>query len=55
MEMTTSGNAFYDVLLLPCGAECDCPDFHYCRDHHDPKGCKHIAGLRAVGLLKGYP
>ena len=44
---------FYDVMLLPTGPECTCPDFIFCREHKDPKGCKHIAALRAVRILEG--
>ena len=41
----------YDVHVDEHGAHCTCPDFIYARDHKDVKGCKHIAGLRAAGLL----
>lgn len=44
----------YDVALLPHGPECTCPDFNYCRDHKDEKGCKHIASLRKAGMLWRY-
>jgi hypothetical protein len=51
---TPSEPPFYDVLLSPVhGPLCDCPDFNWRRDGRDPKGCKHICALRAVGLLKG--
>lgn len=51
---TPSEQAVHDVLLSPVhGPICDCPDFVFRRDGRDPKGCRHIAALRAVGLLKG--
>ncbi len=50
-RLTQGNGRSYDVILKPTGAECDCPDFHYCRNHIDAKGCKHVCSLRAVGLL----
>lgn len=41
----------YDVHIDEFGAHCTCPDFIFARDNKDPKGCKHIAALRAAGLL----
>lgn len=41
----------YDVILTEHGAECDCPDFTFCRQYQE-KGCKHVAACRAVGLLR---
>lgn len=41
----------HDVSLGPYGPTCDCGDFHWRRDSKDRGGCKHIASLRAVGLL----
>ncbi len=41
----------YHVILTPTGAQCDCPDWIFCRDGRDPKGCRHIVALRAHGLL----
>lgn len=42
----------YDVIIRGrLGGECDCPDFVRCRQHKDFAGCKHLVGLRAVGLL----
>jgi hypothetical protein len=33
------------------GCRCTCGDFVYRREHLDPKGCKHIRAMVAVGLL----
>jgi predicted nucleic acid-binding Zn finger protein len=49
------GGEFYEVILRDHGAECSCPDFIFARENRDRKGCKHIAGLRAVGLLRREP
>ena len=51
-RLTKADGTSYDVALLPHGAECTCEDFIWCRANKDPKGCKHCAALRAVGLLK---
>ena len=40
----------YDVHLDEHGAHCSCGDFNF-RHQHDGQGCKHIAALRAVGLV----
>jgi hypothetical protein len=37
------------------GVECSCPDWVYSRDGKDPKGCKHVASLRALTLLPPAP
>lgn len=34
------------------GPICDCPDFIFRHDGIDPKGCKHIRALRALGLIR---
>ena len=47
--------SIYNVILTKHGAECDCPDFIWRRNNKDPKGCRHICGLRAVGLLRRTP
>jgi hypothetical protein len=41
----------YTVAVTEHGPCCDCADFTFRRDGLDPNGCKHIASLRAVGLL----
>ena len=51
IRLTQDDGTTYDVILRPWGAECECADFHYCRDHKDEKGCKHVAALRGVNLL----
>lgn len=53
-RMNTDGTVSdsWTVQVSPHGPECDCPDFVWCREGLDQKGCKHVAGLRAVGLLE---
>ena len=51
-RLTKPDGEFFDVILNEHGAQCTCPDFVWRREHRDPKGCKHIAALRSVGLLK---
>lgn len=46
------GGEHYDVHVTGGEALCDCKDFAYRRHRKDPKGCRHIAALRATGLLK---
>jgi hypothetical protein len=41
----------YDAALTEHGHTCSCPDFIFNRDGEDPKGCKHLAALRACHLL----
>jgi hypothetical protein len=41
----------YDVLETSGGSTCQCKDF-LSRRENELKGCKHIEGLRAVGLLE---
>lgn len=50
-RLRKSNGVFYDVIFLPMGPECTCEDFVWCREHKDPKGCKHCCALRAVRLL----
>ena len=52
-RLTKPDGSSYDVALTPAGATCTCPDFVWCREHKDERGCKHCCGLRAVGLLGG--
>ena len=42
----------YDVILTPHGPVCDCPDFIHCREHKDPRGCKHVLALRTQGVVE---
>jgi hypothetical protein len=42
----------YDVARTEQGTTCDCPDFAWRRDGIEEDGCKHIVGLKAVGLLQ---
>ena len=51
-RLTKTNGESFDVSLLPHGAECTCPDFAWCRQNKDPKGCKHIAALRSASLLQ---
>lgn len=43
---------FYDVHVDGRETSCTCPDFIVRRKNQDKKGCKHIAAVRAVGLLR---
>lgn len=45
----------YDCVLFVDGPHCDCPDFHQARQNKDPKGCKHLAALRATGVINDLP
>jgi hypothetical protein len=54
-RLTKTDDSSYDVALTEHGPVCSCPDFLYARDGHDEKGCKHVASLRAVGLLRREP
>jgi len=49
-------NGVITYQILQCGQVigCSCADFTY-RRGNDPHGCKHIAALRAVGLLPPEP
>lgn len=51
--LTKMDGTSYEVLMAPHGAECSCPDWLFCRDGVDRRGCKHCCALRAVGLLRG--
>lgn len=53
LEDGSTSNDFYDVCQDETGRHCTCPDFIWCREHKDRKGCKHVAALVAVGLLGG--
>jgi hypothetical protein len=50
-RITRADGQSYDVALTEHGPHCTCPDFLYCREHQDPKACKHVCALRALGLL----
>jgi hypothetical protein len=50
LSLTKPDGTRYEIA----NGECTCPDFVYCRDRIDPKGCKHVAALRAVGLLPKF-
>ena len=49
---TTTKGITYDVAASCYGPTCECGDWVWRRDGLDPTGCKHIAALRAVGLLR---
>ena len=51
-RLTRTNGASYDVALTKHGPTCTCPDYVFCRERRDEKGCKHIAALRSVGLLE---
>jgi hypothetical protein len=44
------GSTVYDVSQSIDGCSCDCPSFVFDRDGTN-EPCKHIASLRAVGIL----
>ncbi len=46
-----SDGRVYDVADVSTGAECDCADHVFRREGIDPRGCKHVRALRALGLL----
>jgi hypothetical protein len=50
-RLTKLTGEIYDVSALPHGPECTCEDFYFCRLYKDPKGCKHVAAMRIVGLI----
>lgn len=52
-RLMKDGGTFHDVRLSDDGASCSCEDFLFCREGKDRAGCKHVAALRAVGLLPG--
>jgi hypothetical protein len=37
----------YDLEGYDCHS-CDCPDFEFRRRYHDPRGCKHMIGMKMV-------
>ena len=49
--LTKGDGTAYSISVTAHGPVCDCPDFVYCRDHKDQRGCKHVAAIRATGLL----
>lgn len=50
-RLTKTDGECFDVILRPNGAVCDCPDFVN-RRQNTFKGCKHVAALTAVGLMR---
>jgi hypothetical protein len=54
-RLTKPDGTAYDVRQTGYGAECSCPDYAYSREGKDPRGCKHVCGLRAWGLLPALP
>ena len=51
-RLRSSDASEYDVHRGEHGPMCTCPDFVWCRDHKDARGCKHVAAMRSVGLLR---
>jgi hypothetical protein len=50
--LTKPDGECHEVILMKGGSgECSCADWIYCRNHKDPHGCRHVIGLRSVGLL----
>lgn len=45
------GGESFDIILSDGEHLCECPDFRHRRQNRDPKGCKHIAGLRKVATV----
>ena len=55
METETGSPSEYDVILSKTGPLCSCPDFEY-RRINTGQSCKHVAALKAVGILrKDFP
>lgn len=50
-RLVKTDGTHYDVTWLN-GGTCTCGDFTYRRQQKDPKGCKHCAALRTLGLLR---
>lgn len=50
-RLTKPKGGFHDVHLGQYGPHCDCEDFGHRRDGKDPRGCRHIRGLRKCGFL----
>src|SRR5688572_22548930 len=50
-----AGSSFHDIAVVNGVPSCDCGDFTFRGDTRGPKGCKHIASLRAVGILPPLP
>lgn len=42
----------HHVAPTPHGPTCTCGDFTWRRDGLDPRGCKHVRALVAVGLIE---
>lgn len=51
-RLTKPDGTSYEVAVTGYGPTCSCPDYVWCREHKDPKGCKHVAALRALGLIR---
>ena len=50
-RLKRDAQAVHHVIEQIHGTECSCGDFVFRRDGIDPRGCKHIKALKAVGLL----
>ena len=50
-RLRKSDGITYFVARTEHGPTCDCPDWTFRRDGLDPRGCKHILALTAVGLM----
>jgi len=51
IRLERSDGSHYNVTADGDGVACDCADFEFRRRHLDPRGCKHVQGLAATGLL----
>ncbi len=52
-RMEKSNGTTYDIDATAEPWTCDCKDYLYRRAGLDPKGCKHIAGLKAALAAAG--
>jgi hypothetical protein len=55
-QLRKADGKVYDLDTTQDPWTCDCPDYLFRRAYRDPKGCKHIAGLRKalhdLGMLE---
>lgn len=50
-RLRQANGAIFDVVAEPWGGACDCQDYIWRRESRDPRGCKHVQAIAAVGLL----
>lgn len=50
-QLRSPQGTLYNVAMTPETHVCDCPDSSFIGDGLDPRGCKHILTIKAVGML----